>query len=279
MRIGLSITIFKLVRFGTAVHVTFLKQSPQIGLIDRLCGKHKAKLQAGGKCSQQIREDSPNLCDVTEMCGKKHLTYERCKLPQLPAKPQSNQSPSENRTLWLAALEEAGIDSVEADLPVGEFIERLWPSQARIDECRTCNVALAAQRCFTKDGKFPTHDQCIAHNDAWAHKQIGCFCAWDADISTTEDGQILDGHHRWAATWLLLHDAATPTAFHTQARSYAERLIYKKRTDFQAEALSLPALLKVAQTAHSKNPQNCQFPTNPDQAVCFQQCGLAFFQQ
>lgn len=289
--------ILEQVTFGIAIHVSSWSQNVEVGLIDKLCAKHKAVLDAGGKCSMTFTEDSPNLCDITGMCGRGHLRYERCKLPQLPQKPQGSQSESENRTLWLAALDQAGIESIEAGMPVGELVDHLWPSQDRIDECRTCKVALAARRCFTKDGRFPTHAQCRANNDAWAQKTGGfnfmgafedgvdaeCFCSWDADISFVEDGQILDGHHRWAATWLLMHDADTPAAFRTHALSYPERFIRKKRGDSnrsgKTEALSFPELLQAAQAAHSKNPANCEVPANPNQAVCFMPCGQAFLQQ
>lgn len=288
---------FGLLGFGVAVHVKRSSQAPtvEVGLIDRLCQKHQDKFEAGGRCSLQISEDSPNLCDVTGMCRRDHTMYERCQMPQLPEKPRANQSPSENHTKWLAALDQAGIEPIESDEQVSKFIESIWPSQARIDECRTCKVVLDARRCFTKDGRFPTHDQCSANNDAWAQKVLGatksfeegvdsrCFCSWDSDITVMEDGQILDGHHRYAATWLLLHDAATPDTFRAQARSYAERLVRRKTgdaiQDVKTEPLGVDGLLEVAREAHRKNPVNCQVPTNPDQAVCFQPCGQAFLQQ
>jgi len=269
------------------------KSAPKAGLINSLCAKH----EGATKCQSQINADSPNLCEhpyASQMCVKHKApgaTFERCSLPQLPQKPQENQNPTEARKAWLQALDKAGMESSDETGHVSSLIDNIYPSQARIDECRTCKIALDARKCLNKQAPhFPTHAQCQEINKAWAQRAQGvqaahsvegfdadCFCSWDADISVMEDGQILDGHHRYAATWLLLQDADTPSQFSSTAWGHAEYLVSKKGKEGN-NYKGISHVIQAAEGIASKTNNFCPVPTNPDQAVCFQQCGLAFLQ-
>jgi len=204
---------------------TFLSAESENSLIDKVCAPCEEK-GASDKVKNEI-----NLCSVCGkdseykalidsggvMCGE-DATHARCELPQFPQKDRDGQAADPQRKTWEDDLTLDGIEIVSAQTPVKELMTLFRPSQKMINGCKTCGMARSAQKCFVSDNpSWPTEAECEAR------KKDGCFCAWTTGISVTEDGHILDGHHRWAATWLLLKDKEMP-----KPTESAEVDIYKR---------------------------------------------------
>lgn len=137
-----------------------------------------------------------NLCsDLPELC--RGGSHRRCEMPQIPPPPQAGES-SAAWDEWAARLQAQNISyTLALNVSVGSLINDYSSAQSQLDACEVCGIFFAGSQCFAGRSEPPTSAQCAAG-------ERGCFCAWNSGISVAAVGmQILDGHHRWAATKLI----------------------------------------------------------------------------
>jgi len=124
-------------------------------------------------------------------------------MPQLPSAFGAKQHDFKQ---WQAMASAEGL-LINPVNTTAALLARLSPSQKFLNRCEVCSIAFDAHICF-KNGS-PTAHTCKAHSE-------GCFCFWDSAasgsyaLSVTEDGYILDGHHRWAAAKMMLAEQTLP---------------------------------------------------------------------
>lgn len=137
-----------------------------------------------------------NLCQVDPTYCENSLNYSRCEMPQLP-------DPSEdNWDKWTDAAAADDIEVKQVNISIGDLIKH-EPSQAFMDTCKICRMAFSGALCFV-DGKSPTAETCDKGTG-------GCFCSWLSGISVSEDGHVVDGHHRWATAKIMVADGKLKT--------------------------------------------------------------------
>lgn len=176
---------------GTAAQVrTHVAQ--EATLLSTICGTYQV-FKKSRKPAEEVCKDLPlqNLCDAKATFCSGTLNYSRCEMPQLP------MSGEDNWDKWVAAVGTDGISVKEVNMSIGKLV-KFKPSQAFLDKCKICSIAYSGSLCFA-DGAQPTAASCDAGTN-------GCFCSWTSGISVTEDGHVLDGHHRWAAARILVED-------------------------------------------------------------------------
>lgn len=222
--------------------LTHFIDSGQDSLIDKICAPCEGKKEGGPNLCSVCGQDSEYKALIDEggvMCAK-DSSYERCQLPQLPAASHDGEPADPKRKLWEDKLRLERIDIAAVNVPVADIGQRFRPSQKKIQACKTCGMVRSAQKCFVGDNpSWPTKAECEAR------KKDGCFCAWSHGIAVTEDGHVLDGHHRWAATWLLFKDKEMPKP--TDAGHVSNVDMYQRSNEGQADdEVTIKRILEVA---------------------------------
>mmetsp|Transcript_44371 Transcript_44371/g.77974 ORF Transcript_44371/g.77974 Transcript_44371/m.77974 type:complete len:290 (+) Transcript_44371:185-1054(+) len=171
------------------VHTHLVQKS---SLLSTICGQYDV-FKKSPKPAEEVCDDLPlrNLCDIDAAFCTGTLNYSRCEMPQLP------MAGEDDWDVWVDAAATDGISVKEVNMSIGKLVT-FKPSQAFLDTCKICSIAYSGSLCFA-DGAVPTAASCEAETG-------GCFCSWTSGISVTEDGHVLDGHHRWAAARILLED-------------------------------------------------------------------------
>lgn len=164
----------------------------------KICGMYTADLAVDGHkmsfCQHQKRRD---LCsDFGKFCAGS-LNMTRCEMPQIPSAFGTHHTAFEE---WKAAAASEGVE-ITQETVTAEALSAYTPSQKFLDRCEVCHMVFEGERCFEHGP--PTAETC-------KKEQGGCYCLWQTGISVTEDGHILDGHHRWAATRIMLADGTLP---------------------------------------------------------------------
>merc|ERR1719389_506889 len=165
---------------------------------EKMCGLYADTFAAKG-AKRSACKDTPvrDLCsDFAGFCaGSLNLT--RCQMPQIPS--AFGEHKKDFRT-WKAAAASDGVAISQVSITAKELATHV-PSQKFLDRCEVCHMAWEGKQCFA-DG-VPSAETCKS-------EEGGCYCLWATGVSVTEDRHILDGHHRWAATKILLADKILP---------------------------------------------------------------------
>jgi len=164
---------------------------PGLAVAD-ICGVYRDDFTVRGSDEQTCqRWPSVNLCEEIDSFCKGNLQKQRCEMPQL-------EMPQLAFQRWKAAEFSEGIEIVESNVSARELVE-LRPSQSFLNRCTVCALVFSGQVCFQGQPQGA---------DASAQgRKGGCYFLWSSGVSVSEDGFVLDGHHRWAAAKILLSDA------------------------------------------------------------------------
>lgn len=150
---------------------------------------------------RDLCSDFPSYCDG-------NLGKQRCEMPQMP----SAVADQENFAKWKSLLAYDAIEVTESVVTFGSVANYL-PSEKFMHRCKVCSIAFSANQCV-QDGR-PDTDKCKKSGET------GCFCFWRSSMSVTEDGYILDGHHRWAASKIMLGDKLLPAEMTSVVELYS----------------------------------------------------------
>jgi hypothetical protein len=169
------------------------------GTYNEKCGAYLQAFAVNGSTPETCTEfPIQNLCsDFPSFCeGNLNLT--RCTMPQIPSAFGKDRS---SYSAWQAVQAANGVAIDQVATSVHMLVSHR-PSQQFINRCEACSIASVGLKCF-KDGLLK-EERCKV--DA----NTGCVCSWDSGVSVTEDDFVLDGHHRWAASKILLEEGLLP---------------------------------------------------------------------
>lgn len=193
--------------------------------VESVCGNFSDDSE-GKECGKI--EGEGDLCNVWQGLCPKENKLMRCQMPQIPFNPHpADAEPSAKWSAWVQMLKEENITLAPTAMHFNEVLDFLRPTQTQISKCRVCRMVPKVLQCFGRaglnssvvSGRGPSFESCEAHWTGIGGRPQSalavtdetvnpdCFCAWaGGQISFTADGSILDGHHRWAATKLVLED-------------------------------------------------------------------------
>jgi len=170
------------------------------GLLGKqICGMYDAHFRANGSDINSCRHFKPHL-PVQDMCDdfpdfcEGNLNKQRCEMPQIPSGFSGTED--DDFATWKEVSMSDGINITEEKVDLAYLVSRL-PSQKFLSRCKVCSMVWGGNACFA-EGE-PTADTC-------KNGHAGCYCFWDSGVSVTEDGYVLDGHHRWASSRIMLSD-------------------------------------------------------------------------
>lgn len=168
----------------------------QVG--SQICAEYADDFAANGSDRKACnRWPVRDLCtDSAEFCAG-NLNMQRCEMPQIPS--AFGHHPKFES--WKKAAASEGINITTKSVKVS-FFETLLPSQRFMSKCKVCSLLFSSSKCV--DNGPPTAETCKKHGDTQ-----GCFCSW-TDLKVTKD-HVLDGHHRWAASKIMLADGQLPS--------------------------------------------------------------------
>lgn len=178
----------------------------------QICGQYAADFAANGSGKKACnRWPALDLCGhSTDLCAG-GLDMQRCEMPQIPS---ASGHHKEDFTNWKATEAAEGIDVRETHVTIAA-VANLLPAQKFVNMCKVCSIAYSGGICF-KDGK-PTAQTCKKS------APTGCFCFWQSGISVSQDGYVLDGHHRWAAAKIMMTDGTLPPNMTALTETYTSR--------------------------------------------------------
>lgn len=177
---------------------------------DAICGMYDQVFAINGS-GKEVCASLPvrDICDDFPPFCAGNLNMTRCAMPQIPSAFGDNRSAF---LVWKAiqATRDVGITQVNTTVDV---LENYKPSQNFVDRCKVCRFVWAGAKCFTNGA--PTDATCNTDTST-----NSCFCLWSSGVSVTEDNFILDGHHRWAASRILLAKMILPPATKATLETY-----------------------------------------------------------
>lgn len=187
-----------------------------------ICDMYAADFAANGSDSKACKRwPTRDLCnDFSSFCAG-NLHKQRCEMPQMPSAFGPHQETWEQ---WQDFAASEGIDITQKNVTVGSFAQ-LLPSQMFVNRCKVCSMVFSGNICF-KDG-VPTDSTCRKGRDT------GCFCFWQGkpSLGVTDDGYVLDGHHRWASAKIMLDDKKIPEQTTAVIDLYSDATPNSRRSD------------------------------------------------
>jgi len=173
----------------------------QVG--SQICAEYAADFTANGSDRKACdRWPVRDLCaDSAEFCAG-NLDMQRCEMPQIPS--AFGHQPKFQS--WKTAAASEGINITTMSVKASS-LATLLPSQRFMNKCKVCSILFSSNRCV--DNGPPTAKTC-KHSKQHEDRQ-GCFCSWTTGMSVTKDNHVLDGHHRWAASKIMLADGHLPS--------------------------------------------------------------------
>lgn len=178
-------------------------------------------------CKHEPTGELTNLCEFdAELCEEG--THRRCEMPQLPARCEEGGCKPEKQQKW-ARWEKMVTGNLKhkvkvATITVGE-LAGFKSSQTQLNACNVCSMRTAAGVAFDLKGKHACKPD--------------VFCPWSDGISVTTKefegfpgggAHILDGHHRWATTRILLEELEKEDK--AKAKQFASQTVDVEVYDF-----------------------------------------------
>jgi len=165
----------------------------------QICGMYAEHFAANGSDEKSCRH-----VPVQDMCKhpaldpsfcEGNLNKQRCEMPQIPSGFSSKED--DDFAKWKEVEMADGINITQESIDVAHLVSHK-PSQMFINRCKVCSMVWSGNACFA-EGE-PTADTCKNG------RATGCYCLWKSGVSVTEDGYVLDGHHRWASARIMVSD-------------------------------------------------------------------------
>lgn len=178
----------------------------------QICGQYAADFAANGSDEKACsRWPVVNLCsDSTGLCAG-GLGMQRCDMPQIPSPSGKRKEDFKN---WKSAEATQAIYIRETNVTIAD-VAKLLPSQDFVNMCEVCSIAYSGGICFT--------DETLLAQSCKKSTNQGCFCFWQSGISVSQDGYVLDGHHRWAAAKIMMADRILPPNLTSVTEAYSSR--------------------------------------------------------